>query len=73
MNYTIRNNCIFCKNKLYDTYFDKDLDFPISSYNTTEQIKSPISIPYNIYCCTICSTYQTKYLGDLNLIYSVLL
>ena len=71
MNYTIRNNCIFCINKLSEEYFDKDLDFPISSYSTNEQIKSPIIIPYNIYCCTECKTYQTKYLGDLNIIYSI--
>ena len=28
-----------------------------------------IFIPYNIYTCELCKTTQTKYLGDLNIIY----
>jgi hypothetical protein len=70
MNYSIRKTCIFCNNVELIEYFDKDLSFPISSYITENIINKPIYIPYNVQCCTQCKTYQTKYLGDLNVIYS---
>jgi hypothetical protein len=31
--------------------------------------ENPIFIPYNIFICNCCKTYQNKYLGDLSLIY----
>jgi hypothetical protein len=31
---------------------------------------TPIFVPYNVLGCSECKTYQTKYLGDLSLIYA---
>jgi hypothetical protein len=68
-SFYIRNNCIICKNLLKDTFFMKDLSIPISCYCNDNKDSNNIFIPYNVSCCSICKTTQTKYLGDLDIIY----
>lgn len=67
-SFYIRKNCIICKNLLKDTFFMKDLSIPISCCNDNKNSNN-IFIPYNVYCCSICKTSQTKYLGVLDIIY----
>lgn len=66
--YYSRTNCILCNNLLNHVLFEKDLSIPIACYCKSDN-NEDVFIPYNIYTCSICKTSQTKYLGDLNIIY----
>jgi hypothetical protein len=68
MNYILRECCIFCNSKLTSLFFENDLQIPLSCYLVDKHEKTQF-IPYNIFTCSTCKTIQTKYLGDLNLIY----
>ena len=67
--FEVRNTCILCS-KSVDIMFDKDFQTPIC-YSLFESLQNNIFIPYNIQHCLNCDILQTKYLGDLNKIYSV--
>ena len=69
MNFSIRHKCIFCDNELHNLFFEKDLQIPLSCYLVDKTEIENCFIPYNIYICSNCKTSQTKYLGDLNIIY----
>jgi hypothetical protein len=66
--YYSRTNCILCNNLLNNVLFEKDLSIPIACYCKSDN-NEDVFIPYNIYTCSSCKTSQTKYLGDLNIIY----
>ena len=68
MNYTVRENCIFCNHKLTDQYFKNDLEVYTAHY-AVEDCSDNTLTPYNVYTCDHCKTPQNKYLGDLNEIY----
>jgi len=68
-NFNIRTNCIICNNLLNNTFFTKDLSIPISCYCNESKDSDNIFIPYNVYTCLNCKTSQTKYLGNLDIIY----
>ena len=68
-SYTVRNNCILC-NKGVDTLLTEDKETPIC-YSLFSSIQNNIFIPYNIQYCSNCDILQTKYIGDLDKIYSV--
>jgi len=68
-NFNIRTNCIICNNLLNNTFFTKDLSIPISCYCNESKDSDNIFIPYNVYTCLLCKTTQTKYLGNLDIIY----
>ncbi len=68
-NYLIRNKCIICNDYLKNTFFERDLCIPIACYLNNTQEDSSVCIPYNVYTCSSCKTSQTKYIGDLNIIY----
>ena len=70
MDYTIRINCLFCNNKLSTSnlYFENDRKIPIACYSQDE-CNNDIIIPYNVYTCDNCKVSQTKYLGNLEIIY----
>ncbi len=67
--YSIRKQCIFCKEELSNILLPKDLKIAIACYSTEKPITN--LIPYNILLCSNCKTSQTKYLGDLNEIYKI--
>ena len=67
--FTIRNNCIICNNVLHDTFFTTDLSIPIGCYCNEDINAENIFIPYNVCICSSCKTSQTKYLGNLDIIY----
>jgi hypothetical protein len=67
--YTERSECIMCLDKSLTDVFETDTTATIS----LRVCSSPIDgyfIPYNVVRCGRCNTYQTKYLGNLDLIYS---
>lgn len=67
-NFYIRSKCIICNNLLSDLFFKNDLSIPCGCY-CKNSISNDVFIPYNIYTCSLCKTSQTKYLGNLNIIY----
>ncbi len=69
MNYTTRIACIFCKKNELSEIFPEDYSFPIGNFTVSDPNYTFIYIPYNIQLCTHCGTAQTKYEGDLSLIY----
>ncbi len=71
MNYTTRENCIFCYSKLNDSYFIKDYNISICQFAVDNNFDDFINIPYNICVCPKCKTIQNKYLGELDKIYDI--
>lgn len=69
MTYSKRDECVICKSRSLTTMFEKDYTFPIGNFAVDSPEKTFHFIPYNILTCEYCKTTQTKYLGDLNLIY----
>ena len=67
--YNQRKECIICNSTNFEVFFEKDSITPLSFslYNSPQ--KTSYFIPYNILSCNTCRTIQTKYLGDLNIIY----
>lgn len=51
------------------TMFQSDYVFPLGNFVGNTPDREFHFIPYNILTCTSCKTTQTKYIGDLNLIY----
>jgi hypothetical protein len=47
----------------------KNYSFPIGNYVVASPERDFVFIPYNVQYCDECGTVQTKYIGDLNLIY----
>jgi len=67
--FSVRNTCMLC-NKLVNTLLDNDKETPIC-YSLFDSPQNNIIIPYNVQHCPECDILQTKYLGDLDRIYSV--
>ena len=68
MYHTIRTNCLICDNKLDEDCLKEDKEIPLACYGT-DSPNDAIKIPYNVHTCNKCYTSQTKYLGDLDIIY----
>jgi hypothetical protein len=67
--YSERTQCIFCNNHNLVTILEKDYDIFLGNYNVIDPNSKYYSMPYNIQSCSECLTIQTKYIGDLNIIY----
>ena len=72
-NYILRENCIFCNYKLYNTYFINDYENYVAHYqvDADTNLEKNVKIPFNIFICSKCKTVQNKYLGELSEIYKV--
>lgn len=71
MNYTIRENCIICNEKLENEHFEKDYENYVAHYSVDPSVKidDMVKIPFNVCVCGKCNTPQNKYLADLNEVY----
>jgi hypothetical protein len=69
MHYSERKACIFCKDPTLIEFFDSDKIFPIGNFVVSDPEYDFVFIPYNVQECANCGAIQTKYAGDLNLIY----
>lgn len=67
--FNVRQNCIFCKEKLTISLLAEDLKIATACYSTESPVKN--LIPYNVLICSNCKTSQIKYLGDLNEVYKI--
>jgi hypothetical protein len=67
--YKIRRSCIACGNNELTTVFSHDYTASLSlAFN--EKPETPIFMPFNVLLCNKCYAAQTKYLGNLSIIYS---
>jgi hypothetical protein len=68
--YTLRDLCIFCSQSLGEEILPKDMKLPLGCF----PVKSPDTIchtiPYNVLFCKSCGVVQTKYIGNIDLVYS---
>jgi len=69
MIYSERNECIFCDNHNLVTILEKDYEIPLGNFTVSNSDYKYYNMPYNIQYCSDCFTIQTKYIGDLNIIY----
>ena len=69
ITYTIRNKCCFCEKDVFEVLLQDDHTIPISYTMIDNPSNDYVTIPFNIIKCLNCKTYQTKYLGNLNLVY----
>jgi len=68
--YNIRTNCIFCASNNLKVLLKNDYTIPLRNYVIDVLDEKYHVIPYNIQLCNICKTVQTKYIGDLSIIYT---
>ena len=68
--YEERDKCIFCGNNNFDTCIENDFKTSLS-IGMYEEITKSYFMPYNILSCNNCDTAQTKYLGNLKIVYDV--
>jgi hypothetical protein len=67
--FTERMVCLVCKGTHLRTLFEADKETAMSFSMYPTPYPNPIFVPYNVLVCPDCKTYQTKFLGDLRLIY----
>lgn len=68
--FTLRRFCLICNSSNVTEIFETDKKTTISFSMYDTPYSEPNFLPYNVLCCLDCKTYQTKYLGDLSLIYA---
>jgi len=68
--YTVRTKCLFCNETNFKQMYDKDYITTLSQGFNKNILEDSYFMPYNILTCNNCKTVQTKYLGNLNIIYS---
>ena len=68
--FTERQFCLFCKKSSFNVLLEKDFSIPIGCYSVNEKEYKSIFIPYNVLYCSLCKTVQTKYEGNVSLIYN---
>lgn len=66
--YKERKHCVICNCQEFDVVFSDNFTSSLSLSFTNEPT-TPIFMPFNVLLCTKCSTAQTKYLGDLSIVY----
>lgn len=67
--YTKRTSCMFCSSSSLIPHFEKDYTIDLGCY-CVEKDTPCYNMPYNVLKCENCKTYQTAYLGDLDIIYN---
>lgn len=68
--YTVRSACLVCKSTTLTEIFQSDKETAISFSMYDTRYPDPVFVPYNVLRCGDCKTHQTKYLGDLSLVYA---
>lgn len=67
--YTERSHCMFCYHNILTPLWDKPFDIPLGCYVIPDKNKQCYSMPFNILKCQKCSSYQTQFLGNVDIIY----
>lgn len=67
--YTQRQTCLFCNKTEFQDLFESDKELPLGCF-TVPSLDYPCHIvPYNAVHCKNCGTVQTKYIGNIELVY----
>ncbi len=67
--YIERTKCIFCRSQNIQTLFKENFTIPLGCY-AVENDRNNQYMPFNITMCNNCKTYQTQYLGDIQIVYN---
>jgi len=67
--YTVRKECVFCEGSVFTEYFKEDYTSSLSLGFNDVPTKGSY-MPFNALICGGCKAIQTKYLGNLSLIYN---
>jgi hypothetical protein len=67
--YTERKACIFCDSKNVSELLDNNSYVSTMSLALTSISPAKYYMPYNILQCNECNALQTKYVGDLSIVY----
>lgn len=67
--YTERTHCMFCEHHELKPLWDICFEIPLGCYVIPDKNKTCYSMPFNIVKCQQCLSYQTQYLGNLDIIY----
>ena len=67
--YELRTECVACRTNTLINFLEKDYTTSLSlGFNDTPSPE--VFMPFNILICNACKAVQTKYLGNLSIIYS---
>jgi hypothetical protein len=66
--YTVRKECIFCKNTDFELLFHEAKYKSSLSLGLYNEKKDGYFMPYNFQICKVCNTFQNKYIGNLSII-----
>jgi hypothetical protein len=69
MVYTQRKECLLCKSTELEDILHNEYSFPLGNFVVNSPHREFHFLPYNVQICKGCSTVQTKYIGDIHLIY----
>jgi hypothetical protein len=67
--YTVRKDCIFCKNTDFELLFEESKYKSSLSLGLYKEKTEGYFMPYNVQICKVCNTFQNKYIGNLSIIY----
>jgi hypothetical protein len=66
-----RNKCIFCNSNDQVLLFNKNYESTLSLSLLSSKTFNSHFMPFNILLCNECNTAQIKYIGNLDIVYSV--
>lgn len=67
--YELREECVACRGYRFINFLEKDYITSLSlGFNDTPSPE--VFMPFNVLVCDMCKAVQTKYLGNLSIIYS---
>jgi hypothetical protein len=69
MNFKERKECVICRGTSLRTYFEEDKSIPMGNNVVDTKQETFYMMPYNIQQCTVCLSYQIKYIADLSILY----
>lgn len=67
--YEVRTECVACRGSQFTPYFENDYTTSLS-LGFSDTPSEEVYMPFNVLVCDTCKAVQTKYLGNLSIIYS---
>ena len=67
--YELREECVACRGSQFISYFENNYTTSLS-LGFSDTPSEEVYMPFNVLVCDTCKAVQTKYLGNLSIIYS---